>query len=54
LAGALLNYTPATGRLQITLGGTGVATLAFDNGSLGGSAFQADTDGTSHLLLTRI
>jgi hypothetical protein len=53
-SGAVLNYSTTTGLLQVTVGGAGVATLAFDKASLGGSTFHAGADATNHLLLTRV
>jgi hypothetical protein len=52
LAGAVLNYSTASGLLQITEGGAGVATLAFQTSSLGSGVFHPGDDGSGHLLLT--
>lgn len=52
VSGSVLNYASATGLLQITQGSTGVATLAFQNSSLGTGTFHSGNDGTGHLLLT--
>jgi hypothetical protein len=49
---AILNYSTATGLLQVTSGGAGVATLAFQNSSLGAGTFHPNDDGTGHLLIT--
>ncbi len=48
-ASATLNYTAATGLLQISNAATAVATLKFDNATLG---FHGADDGTGHLLIT--
>ena len=48
-ASATLNYTAATGLLQISNAATAVATLKFDNATLG---FNGTDDGTGHLLIT--
>ena len=53
-SGAVLNYSTTTGLLQVTVGGAGVATLAFDKASLGGTTFHVGPDATNHLLLTRV
>jgi hypothetical protein len=50
----VLNYSTTTGLLQVTVGGAGVATLAFDKASLGGTTFHVGPDATNHLLLTRV
>jgi hypothetical protein len=52
LAGAALNYSTATGLLQITDGSTGLATLAFQNSSLGAGTFHIGNDSSGHILLT--
>jgi hypothetical protein len=52
LTGSALDYTSATGLLQITHGGVSVATLAFETSSLGAGGFHTANDGTGHLLLT--
>jgi hypothetical protein len=49
---AILSYSTATGLLQVTSGGAGVATLAFQKSSLGAGAFHPNDDGTGHLLIT--
>ena len=49
---AILNYSTATGLLQVTSGGAGEATLAFQNSSLGAGVFHPNDDGTGHLLIT--
>jgi hypothetical protein len=52
-AGLVPVYNPATGILQISNGSANVASLAFDNGSLGGGAFHIGDDGHGHAMLTR-
>jgi hypothetical protein len=49
-AGASLNYSTATGLLQVT--GSGIATLHFDNASLGAGSFHHAADGSGHLIIT--
>jgi hypothetical protein len=47
-AGAVLNYSTATGLLQVT--GSGIATLHFE--SLGAGSFHPAADGSGHLIIT--
>jgi hypothetical protein len=48
-----LNYSAASGDLQITgSGGSALATLAFQNSSLGAGAFHAASDGAGGTLIT--
>jgi hypothetical protein len=50
-AGATMDFTAATGQLQIA-SGTSPASLLFDTASLGAGAFHPRDDGTGHLLVT--
>ncbi len=52
VAGATSAYNATTGLLQVSHGATALATLAFDNATLGAGAFHLGNDGTGHLLLT--
>jgi hypothetical protein len=51
-AGAVLNYSTATGLLQVTVGSTHPATLAFQTATLGSGTFEPGNDGSGHLLIT--
>jgi hypothetical protein len=51
-AGITLNYTSATGLLQVASGGTDVASLLFRNPSLGVGAFHPADDGFGHTVIT--
>ena len=51
-AGATISsYAPGTGLLQLKNGPT-LATLAFQNASLGAGSFHIDDDGSGHVLVT--
>ena len=51
-AGAIIdNYAPGTGLLQLRNGAV-VATLAFQNSSLGAGSFHIDDDGSGHVLVS--
>ena len=45
------NYAPGTGLLQLRNGAV-VATLAFQNSSLGAGSFHIDDDGSGHVLVS--
>ncbi len=47
------NYTAATGLLQLNNGTSNVATLAFDNVTLGAGAFHVTADAQGHALISR-
>jgi hypothetical protein len=47
------NYAAATGLLQLNNGSANVATLAFDNATLGAGAFQVTADAQGHALISR-
>src|SRR4029077_11887240 len=49
-AGAVLNYSTASGLLQVT--GAGTATLHFDNASLGAGSFAVAAGPSGHALIT--
>jgi hypothetical protein len=51
-AGVTLSYAGSTGLLQIASGGTGVASLLFQNSSLGLGVFRSADDGSGHALIT--
>jgi hypothetical protein len=51
-AGSALAYSAASGELQIAAGGVAIATLLFQNSSLGAGAFHAVTDGFGGTLIT--
>ena len=46
------NYTAATGLLQLNNGTSNVATLAFDNATLGAGAFHVAADAQGHALIS--
>jgi hypothetical protein len=48
-----LSYAPTSGELQITRGGSGLASLSFQNATLGSGAFHAVSDNFGGTLLTR-
>ncbi|MCW3475507.1 hypothetical protein OL599_13060 [Rhodovastum sp. RN2-1] len=50
----VLNYSPATGVLQISNGAAQLASLDFQNTSLGTGAFHTVSDGTTGIFLTRV
>jgi hypothetical protein len=49
-AGLVLNYATSTGDLQISSGGAVLATLQFQNSSLGTGTFHTAADGIGTLL----
>ena len=51
-AGVTLDYTSSTGLLQVVSGGADVASLLFQNFSLGSGTFHSASDGGSGLLIT--
>jgi fibronectin-binding autotransporter adhesin len=50
--GVSYQYSPQTGLLQIISGTSNVATLLFQNSSLGSGVFHVGTDGSGHTLIT--
>lgn len=50
--GLTLNYASSTGLLQVVSGTTNVASLRFQNSSLGSGSFQVTDDGSGHALIT--
>jgi hypothetical protein len=51
-AGVTLNYDASTGVLQVASGSSQLASLDFQNSSLGSGAFHAATDGATGILIT--
>jgi hypothetical protein len=51
-AGVSLNYTSATGLLQVASGASNVASLLFQNSTLLAGTFQSADDGFGHTLIT--
>jgi hypothetical protein len=51
-AGAAFTYTAATGLLQITSNGTPVATLFFEQSTLGSGTFHIAADGSGHAIIS--
>ena len=52
LAGATLNYNSSTGILQVSNGASQVASLDFQNSSLGSGTFHAASDGVKGIFIT--
>ena len=48
-----LNYTAASGLLQVNSGGAVLASLLFDKATLGTGTFHAANDGAGHTMITR-
>jgi hypothetical protein len=51
-AGVTLNYNALTGVLQVANGASQLASLDFQNASLGSGIFHAATDGATGILIT--
>jgi hypothetical protein len=51
-AGITLDYTSSPGLLQVASGGAAVASLVFQNSSLGAGTFHAADDGFGHTIIT--